>query len=63
MAERGTGRDQSECRDNPRVGEGWFVAENKGLDEKGPGPVTTLRLARGDLCWKIEDYTGRDPVP
>ncbi len=49
MAERGTGRDQSECRDRPRVGEGWFVVEHKGLDGKGPCPVTTLYFARGYL--------------
>jgi hypothetical protein len=48
-------RDQSECHDNPRVGEGWLVAENKGLDRKGASPVTNLRLARGDLWWKIKD--------
>jgi hypothetical protein len=48
-----TSREGTQSRDKPAPGEGCFVVENKGLDGKGPCPVTTLRLARGDLWWKI----------
>jgi hypothetical protein len=44
-------QEGTRSRDNPAFGEGWLVVENKGVDGKGPRPVTTLRLARGGL-WR-----------